>query len=75
MRKTWPDGGLHARVLEHRVGMEDGEEAARDEVVDPAVVGAHLLGRCWARGDDRVVVLDLGVVDHAAERQQVEAVT
>ena len=46
--------------------VEDGEEAARDEVEDPALVRrerAHVVldvGR-----DDRVVVLDLRVVDDA----------
>ena len=39
------DRRLDARVLEHRLGMEDGEEAARDQVVDPAVVVAHLVER------------------------------
>ena len=37
------DRRLDARVLEHRLGVEDGQEAARDEVVDAAVVVAHLL--------------------------------
>src|SRR5256885_1590894 len=62
-------GGLHARVLELGVGMEDGQEAAYHEVVDLLVVGVELrhvvLG---ARGDDRVVVGDLLVVDHASQR-------
>ena len=68
------DRGLDARVLEHRVGVEDGQEAAHDQVVDPAVVLVHLLDRValGAGRDDRVVVGDLGVVDHAAERQHVE---
>ena len=67
------DGRLEARVLPHRVGMEDGEEAPDDHVVDPLVVVAHLVHAVLgARRDDRVVVGDLGVVDHAAERQHVE---
>ena len=36
------DRRLDARVLEDRVGLEDGQEAARDEVVDAAVVVAEL---------------------------------
>ena len=39
------DGGLHARVLELGLGVEDGQEAPRHEVVDPAVVVVHLLER------------------------------
>src|SRR4051794_2157257 len=67
------DRGLHARVLELRVGVEDGEEAPRHQVVDPAVVVVHLLQRVvGVGGDDRVVIADLGVVDHPPERQQVE---
>ena len=67
------DGRLEARVLPHRVGVEDGEEAPHDHVVDALVVVAHLLDAVLgARRDDRVVVGDLGVVDHAAERQHVE---
>ena len=77
VRKTWlGDRRLDACVLEHRVRMEGGEEAAHDEVVDAAVVVVHLLHRVLgARRDDRVVICDLGVVDHPAERQHVEAVT
>ena len=68
------DGRLHARVLEHRLGMEDGQEAPHDHVVDAAVVGVHLLELVLgAGGDDRVVVGDLLVVDDARERQHVEA--
>ena len=37
------DRGLQPRVLEHRVGMEDGEEAAHDHVVDAPVVVGHLV--------------------------------
>ena len=67
------DRRLDARVLEHGLGVEDGEEAARDHVVDAAVVVAHLVERVLGVGrDDRVVVGDLRVVDHAAERQHVE---
>ena len=65
------DGRLDARVLEHRVGMEDREEPLDHEVVDPAVVVVHLVD--WmpalllgARRDDRVVVGDLLVVDDPA---------
>jgi hypothetical protein len=39
------DRGLDAGVLELRVGVEDGEEAPRHQVVDPAVVVVHLLQR------------------------------
>ena len=54
--------------------MEHGEEAARDEVEDAQVVGAHLLERVLAAGgDDGVVVGDLLVVDDAREREEVEA--
>ena len=67
------DRGLDARVLELGLGVEDRQEAPRDEVVDAAVVVAHLVGVVrGVRRDDRVVVGDLGVVDHAAERQHVE---
>ena len=67
------DRRLQPRVLEHGVGMEDGEEAAGDQVVDAPVVVAHLLDAVLgARRDDRVVVGDLRVVDDAAERQRVE---
>ena len=54
--------------------MEDGEEAPHDQVVDPPVVVVHLVDgmALGVGGDDRVVVGDLGVVDHAAERQHVE---
>ena len=37
------DRRLQPRVLEHRLGMEGGQEAADDHVVDPAVVVAHLV--------------------------------
>ena len=67
------DRRLQARVLEHGLGVEDGEEAAHDHVVDALVVVGHLLRAVLGlRGDDRVVVGDLGVVDHAAERERVE---
>ena len=67
------DRGLHARVLELGLRVEDREEAPGDHVVDLAVVLAHLRERMLGLGrDDRVVVADLGVVDDAAERQQVE---
>ena len=48
-RLALADRRLDARVLEHRLGVEDGEEAARDHVVDAPVVGAHLLERCSER--------------------------
>ena len=35
-------GGLHARALEHGVGVEDREEALGDQVVDLQLVRAHL---------------------------------
>ena len=67
------DRRLDARVLEHRLRVEGGEEAADHEVIDAAVVGVHLLDRVLGAGrDDRVVVCDLAVVDHARQRQQVE---
>ena len=67
------DRRLQARVLEHGLGMEDGEEAAHDHVVDALVVVGHLVDAVLGLGrDDRVVVGDLGVVDHAAERQRVQ---
>src|SRR6185437_10988853 len=53
--------------------MKDGEEAPRDHVEDPFVVGAHLVDRVLGAGrDDRVVICDLGVVYDAGEWQQVE---
>ncbi len=72
-------GGAHRRfdagVLEHRLGVENGQEPAHHQVVDPQVVLVHLVDRVTlgAGGDDRVVVGDLGVVDDAAEGQQIEA--
>ena len=66
-------GGLHAGALELGIGVEDGQEALGHEVVDLQLVRAHaaevVLG---LGGDDRVVVLDLGVVDHAAQGQLVQ---
>ena len=53
--------------------MEDGEEAARDEVEDAALVGREVLDVVVdVRRDDRVVVVDLRVVDDARERELVE---
>ena len=53
--------------------MEDGQEALGHQVVDLQLVLAHapevVLG---AGGDDRVMVGDLLVVDHAAQRQLVQ---
>ena len=70
------DHRLQPRVLEHRVGMEHGEEAPGDHVVDPAVVVAELVELVLGVGrDDRVVVGDLRVVDHAPQRQHVQPVT
>ena len=67
------DGRLQARVLEHGLGMEDGEEAAGDHVVDPPVVVGHLVELVVRVGrDDRVVVGDLRVVDHPVGREHVE---
>ena len=68
------DGRLDARVLEHRLGMEHGQEAPRDQVVDLAVILVELVDRV-ALGvgrDDRVVVGHLGVVDDPSQRQHVE---
>jgi hypothetical protein len=54
--------------------MEDGQEAPGDEVEDPTLVRREVgdvvrdVGR-----DDRVVVVDPGVVDDALKRQLVEA--
>ena len=68
------DGRLDARVLKLRVRVEDRKEAAHDEVVDTAIVGAHLVELVLGVGrDDRVVVSDLLIVDDAPEGQQVEA--
>jgi hypothetical protein len=67
------DRRLDTRVLEQCLGVKCGEEATHDEVVDAAVVVVHLLDRVLrACRDDRVVVGDLAVVDHAPERQHVE---
>ena len=75
VRKTCSrDRRLQARVLEHGVGVEDGEEAARRPCRRRA--GRRRTscrrGARRVRRDDRVVVGDLRVVDHAAERQRVE---
>ncbi len=68
------DRRLDTRVLEHRLRVEDGQEAPHDQVVDAAVVVVHLVDRMTLgeRRDDRVVVGDLLVVDDASERQHVE---
>ena len=67
------DGRLDARALVDGLGVEDRQEALGDQVVDLQLVLAHapevVLG---ARGDDRVVVLDLLVVDDPPERQAVQ---
>src|SRR3712207_8597962 len=59
-------GRLDPRPLVHGLGVESGEEALGDEVVDPKLVLVQLrevvLG---LRRDDRVVVLDPLVVHHA----------
>ena len=68
------DARLDDGALEARGGVEDRQEAARDHVVDAALVAGQpgevvvALG-----GDDGVVVRDLRVVDHAAQGQAVEA--
>ena len=59
-------------VLELGLGVEDGQEAAHDEVEDAGVVAGQLLARQLAGRDDRVVVVDLGVVHDPRERQHVE---
>ena len=68
-------GRLDAGVLEHGVGVEDRQEPADDQVVDPAVVLVHLVDRMalGAGRDDRVVVGDLEVVDDPLQRQLLEA--
>ena len=67
------DRRLDARSLVDGLGVEDGEEAPGDEVVDLPLVVRKLLEVVLGLGrDDRVVVGDLLVVDHAAERQLVE---
>ena len=61
-------------ALEARGGVEDGQEAPRDHVVDPLLVAPEARDVVVALGgDDRVVVADLRVVDDAPERQEVEA--
>ena len=60
-----------ARIPRRRV--EDGEEAFRDQVEDAALVGRERFEIFLDVGrDDRVVVVDLRVVDHAPERKLVE---
>ena len=60
------------RVPGRRV--EHGQEAARDEVEDAALVGRERVDVVRDVGrDDRVVVVDLRVVDHSAERKLLEA--
>ena len=52
--------------------MEDGQEAARDEIEDPPLVGREALNLVLdVGGDDRVVVVDAGVVHDPAERKLV----
>ena len=54
--------------------MENGEEAARDEVEDPALVRRKRAQVVLdVGGDDRVMVVDLRVVDDPCERKLVEA--
>ena len=68
-------GRLDAGVLEHGVGVEDRQEPLGDQVVDPSVVGVHLLDRValGARRDDRVVVGDLEIVDDPLQWQLLQA--
>src|SRR5262249_2841708 len=52
---------------------EDGEEAARDEIEDAALIGSEVVDVVVdVGGNDRVVIVDLRVVDHARERKLVE---
>ena len=54
--------------------MEDREEAPRDQVEDPPLVGREAVEVVLDVGrDDRVVVVDLRVVHDASERQLLEA--
>ncbi len=70
------DVGDDGRARVARGRMEHGEEALRDEVEDAALVGREPLDVVGDVGrDDRVVVGDLRVVDHALERELVEAMT
>src|SRR5207245_6543080 len=63
----------HGRARVTRRRMEDGEEATRDGVEDAALVGREVVDVVVdVRRDDRVVVVDLCVVDDAGERQLVE---
>src|SRR5690349_5550466 len=55
-------------VLEPGLGMEDRQEAADDEVEDARVVAGELPSRQLPGRDDRVVVVDLGVVHDPRER-------
>ena len=67
------DLGDDRRALVARRRVEDGQEAARDEVEHAALVVRERVDVVLDLGrDDRVVVLDLRVVDHAPERELVE---
>src|SRR5438874_2014188 len=60
-----------ARVAGRR--MESGEEAPGDEIEDATLVGAEVVEVVVdVRRDDRVVVVDLRVVDDARERKLIE---
>ena len=68
------DGRLDARALEDGLRVEDGEEAADDEVVDLLLVVAPLARvDPGLRRHDRVVVGDLRVDDDARQRQLTQA--
>ena len=69
-------GGLDPGALEDGLRVEDRQKATGDEVEDLDLVLLHPLELVLgAGGDDRVVVLDLLVVDHSSERELLEPVT
>ena len=76
VRNTWSATVVSTRVFSNTAsGWKMARKRRDDEVVDAPVVVVHPVDRMvlGQRRDDRVVVGDLLVVDHAAERQHVEA--